>query len=455
MKENQIARMMTCINRFNDYNIKQKIFSALGDKSLIKSTKYGDMTAIDLISDSTRVFNQFYSEINGSNGIYLPDIFFYRGNQVDIVNYAEETVNTLIRSNDFATFSSQLKFLVNYQMTQGFWDRSKTKIHSIDMLELQKAKLELDAMMKVLSDIHEHSEVSRNDLNDLVSDANDTIQKKTSEFNELTDTLREAQRLRDEIEGYLDKSVSIENKMSVLRSNQETEIEELAELSNDIKDKIRLNDEEVSTQKKNIDMYLDRLKKQHEAFALLLDNTKKESKYFEERNEYLKSLIGREVGASLFETFNKRKDELKVGVKIWGWAVPMTTIAFVAWVWFLFKTFPASGGQEEGLLALGVNTLKAIPALLLWLFTISQYNKERHYQEEYAFKSAVALTIKAYADILGVDESKNKLILDSVSKVYSPPSAQEIKHKNEKDVMNNIEKVVKLLNELKGFKESK
>ena len=42
-------------------------------------------------------------------------------------------------------------------------------------------------------------------------------------------------------------------------------------------------------------------------------------------------------------------------------------------------------------------------------------NKERNFQEEYAFKSAVALTIKAYSDVIKDDKFKDEL-KDTVEK---------------------------------------
>src|SRR6201999_2946260 len=43
--------------------------------------------------------------------------------------------------------------------------------------------------------------------------------------------------------------------------------------------------------------------------------------YFSERNDYLDTLIGREVGASLFETFKQRKTELNKPIIFWRWAI--------------------------------------------------------------------------------------------------------------------------------------
>lgn len=80
-----------------------------------------------------------------------------------------------------------------------------------------------------------------------------------------------------------------------------------------------------------------------------------------------------------------------------------------------------------------VNFIKTIPFFFLLYYAIAQYNKERNYQEEYAFKSATALTIKAYADILKTEENKDQLILRAVYNVYKNPISGN-KNMSHKDV---------------------
>ncbi len=64
-------------------------------------------------------------------------------------------------------------------------------------------------------------------------------------------------------------------------------------------------------------------------------------------------------------------------------------------------------------------------------YAIAQYNKERNFQEEYAFKSATALTIKAYSDILKDDKNKDELVLKAVFGIYRSPLSQSNKNENE------------------------
>ena len=137
--------------------------------------------------------------------------------------------------------------------------------------------------------------------------------------------------------------------------------------------------------------------------------------FFEERNNYLDELIGREVGASLFETFKQRKGELEKPVNKWLWIViAMAILTFGAILTIFTNAFGLLGTVPTDISTtrLITNSIKSLPFFFLLFYAIAQYNKERNFQEEYAFKSAVALTIKAYSDIITNEVLKDKFYLD-------------------------------------------
>ena len=57
--------------------------------------------------------------------------------------------------------------------------------------------------------------------------------------------------------------------------------------------------------------------------------------------------------------------------------------------------------------------------MIVLFFTIKQYVRERTFQEEYAFRSAIALTVQAYGDIAG--SKKEDLISKAVENIYNMP----------------------------------
>jgi hypothetical protein len=184
---------------------------------------------------------------------------------------------------------------------------------------------------------------------------------------------------------------------------------------------------------------------QNSAFKEQLAFVEGKRAYFEERNSYLDELIGREVGASLFSTFKQRKSELIGSVSFWKWGVFIMSIITVLGVFAIFtNVFGLTGSIVPDLSweRLSLNSLKTIPFFVLLFFTIRQYIRERVYQEEYAFKSAVALTIDAYSKLVKKDENKDKLILDAILTVYqSPVSAKDRSDSEQKTLLESMKNV--------------
>ncbi|MFT5397066.1 MAG: hypothetical protein ACI85N_002283, partial [Gammaproteobacteria bacterium] len=143
--------------------------------------------------------------------------------------------------------------------------------------------------------------------------------------------------------------------------------------------------------------------------------------------------------------FKQRKGELSTSISFWKWSVPITAIATIAWIFFLFGNGDLANLEWQ---VIFVNSLKALPAIGLLLFSISQYTKERNFQEEYAFKSAVALTVNAYADQLIVEENKDKLIMDSVNEIYKSPLSSKHKDAENKSLTGTAKELTEVAKSL-------
>ena len=113
--------------------------------------------------------------------------------------------------------------------------------------------------------------------------------------------------------------------------------------------------------------------------------------------------------------------------------IGMSTLTFVAIIAIFTNGFGLWGEvlKDFTTIQLIINTIKTFPFFFLLFYSISQYNKEQNFQEEYAFKSAVALTIKAYADIVVDEKLKDEMIISSVNAVYKSPTAEKGHNKKE------------------------
>ena len=131
--------------------------------------------------------------------------------------------------------------------------------------------------------------------------------------------------------------------------------------------------------------------------------------------------------------------------------IPAAFAIGVSWL-FLALFFIKSPDSDFWLSAIYLSG-KLIPTILIVVFALKQYSRERSFLEEYAFKSAVAFTVNAYADQLanerfGLSEddfeteedgsktawikyvtereqSRKKLIQETVEKLYQVPRVYE------------------------------
>lgn len=68
-----------------------------------------------------------------------------------------------------------------------------------------------------------------------------------------------------------------------------------------------------------------------------------------------------------------------------------------------------------------------LPILVLVVFCLQQYGRERRAEEEYAFKSAISLSLVPYKDLiervigLETDPEYSKFLTDTIRQIYNPP----------------------------------
>lgn len=418
MNQSQINKIKIIVSNYFELDINQTLSDSYPNINETESV-IQDYSCKEYLSLVNKVFYQFQQELLDPFFKTLPHQYHF--NNEFGAGDLHGDLSGLYTQIKTGNFSSSIKFLhrlVHYQAINGFWEKSKRKYfrQSEESVNNEKERILLvssllDKNSQILDELYKNLQVKQEELDDLV-------ESRRSELDEIDSLLPTAQGNTAEI--------------SELNSDSRTALNDINDVfsqSVETRDKTKELYEAVLDEYNNIQKTLkaqsDRVDQQNEIFDDLKNSfTEKltfvESKTssFEERNQYLSDLIGREVGASLFETFKQRKNELKSSIQLWTRLVPLTTIVTILWIYFLFGNGDLATLEWQVIL---VNSLKALPAIGLLLFTVAQYTKERNFQEEYAFKSAVALTINAYAEQLSADDNKDQLIMESVTKIYNSP----------------------------------
>lgn len=435
----QKQRTQIQIDNLLKVDFSKKIIESYPKQPDIGNVIIVKMTISDFINLTKRLLNQLNKEINSNDRIILP---FSYSNAEYGSSTIDQIINTLysqIIGNQLTHAENTLIWFAQYCLQNGFYDRSKYKIQSIDTLKLEKQKDDLDLLSENYKSLKTHYEALLENIENSKKSLEDFHSTKIVELQQITNNLSASNSNTNQIQGLLNTSTESNTKINSLVEQVNKEKNKIEELNTDTKKKFNELLDEYKTNLEELTKSEIKFKSSNETFDEKLKFVENKTKYFEERNSYLDELIGREVGASLFETFKQRKTELNSPLIFWRGVVLLMGILTFVVVLAIFTNFFGILGSIPGTYTwelITVNFFKSVPFIFLLYYTISQYNKERNFQEEYAFKSASALTIKAYSDILLNEDNKDQLILKAVYNIYKSPLQQSVKG-NKKDI-NNI-----------------
>lgn len=419
MDQNQINQVKAVIETYFSLDIKKLIAEVYKSQKDLNTVAIGEFTAIELSASLNKVFTQFKEELTTTYAKSLP--FQYNFNNEFGAGNLHADLNQIvayIQGNQFTNIPAYLNRIIHYQAINGIWEKSKRKYFRPEEENLLEESERIKIVSKHLESLFSESSTFFTSLKQKEEGLDNFIKQKQSQLSEIESLLTAARQHASEINEHNSKSATLAEKVSSLLDTSSEKEATISELLGKINKQQSESKKLTASIKSLLDEYAEMLGSLNTDYQKNLEVVKSKTEYFEERNTYLNALIGREVGASLFETFKQRKTELAPSVSFWKRTVPIMTVATIAWIFFLFGNSDIS---DITLQLFGINTLKTIPAVFLLLFSISQYSKERHFQEEYAFKSAVALTINAYADQLNDAANKDELIMDSVSEIYKSP----------------------------------
>ncbi|WP_458526907.1 hypothetical protein [Onishia taeanensis] len=431
MNQNQINQVKGVVDEFLSMDIPQHIASKYGEDADLSSVSIGEYSAKEYISQLRKMLAQLNEEIDSLYSKALPFQYHFQ-NEYGNGNLHQDLSNLLghIKAKNFPASVTHLNRLIHYQAINGFWEKSKRKYFRASEVSVKEDKDRIDLVSKHMTEVSGRLNSLISKIEDQQGEINAFADSKRKEIGEIESLLPTAREHVNELNEIHNRSASLEERISSVLSNSEDKKGLVDDLSNDIKGLLSELNSLSQKSKENTESQQRVYEELAERFKNKLQFVESKQEYFKERNEYLDDLIGREVGASLFETFKQRKKELISSIGFWKWSVPITSVVAVLWIFFLFGNGDLSSLSWQ---AIFVNSLKALPAVGLLLFSISQYAKERNFQEEYAFKSAVALTVNSYADQLSDESNKDKLIMQSVSQIYRSPVYHKLKSKKDGD----------------------
>lgn len=443
MNQQTAQNILSTCSQLETINFDEVISKAYPDRTDLENIQLAQISLAEFIYLTKRVYSQFIVSL-GDREITMTLPLGYTHSQYGNAQLDGQiqTFITYLSQSNFSAAENILMWLVSYQVENGIYSQTRKKqgeslgsslgaltekVNLINESVLNKQK-EVETLFKNL-------EASNKEIQNLIT-------QKREELNQITTNLSTSNSQAAQISDLLNKATEQNSRLTAILEQQEQNKQQSEKKLKELQDLYTETNGKLEEQIKTVISQIDTFHEQVKTNQGHLEFVEGKRTFFEERITYLENLIGREVGASLFETFKQRKVELNKSVNFWTWAVPVMAGATIAWIFFLFSRQTDIHDINLWLQAFAVNTLKSIPAILLLLFSINQYRKERNFQEEYAFKSAVALTIDAYSSRINDLGNKDKLIMEAVLSVYKTPIeekiAEKIKTKTALDTMKTM-----------------
>lgn len=485
MNTTQKDQVLAEIAKLEEFEIEKEVVKKVGAEESLDDHIFGKFSANEFLTYYKSLIKRFRFGLESREYFLMPFAIniggVMNGNLHTFLSQFFEKLN----SANFAGAAVNLEQLIQYQTIfrvglpeelsepkgenyekSFLLDTYKTSVLQIEELRSEQIKILQDWRTKK-SEWEEFIESKKS----IIEQVEATLQSSKAMENEIQDIRLSATRSDEELNGMIAlKEKDFEQLKTKGQSAIDTKTQEFEQIKQKVENELlktkrkELDDllllyqasiKEIKDKKTELDNYSFELEDTETATGLLprireaLLSTKKELEHFEKQHGYLQEVIGIQMGKSLSETFSNRKKELNTPVWIWTVATGIMVIVTVIWVYMVFGNFKGLGTSEEGWIVFALNTLKTLPAILLLGFTIDRFRRERKYQEEYAFKSAVALTIKGYMDLLESPENKEKLILESVKGLYTSPVYQKrSKGIDPREVMDIIKKSPELLLEV-------
>jgi hypothetical protein len=141
----------------------------------------------------------------------------------------------------------------------------------------------------------------------------------------------------------------------------------------------------------------------------------------------VKNLITPAVAGSLSKAFSERCAELVKERRIWlllslviGALVVNATYNFVDAISLATSTINLSASSFWTTIV--GRSVILIPLIIAFGFVISQYRKERDFEEEYAHKAAVAISLPNYGE-LASEAVRDQIVTGAVNVIFSSPTA--------------------------------
>ncbi|WP_311329823.1 hypothetical protein [Capnocytophaga sputigena] len=395
---------------------------------------FRECNAIEFKKLYKSIIKRFETLIHSDIAIMLPTHYSCNESFYDIVEVIEDLNNYLKRENNESIFD-EIEKVFNYYVQFGNWDKNLIYKPSFSQEDIDNLAGETQLIQTKLNQENEQLE----ELINVYSELKKELDNKLAESNDCYKTIKQKSKTATEndatIRSYLESSQANKNTIETLKTNI-TNLEQ--KISDNIED-YRKRFEEVITQNAR-------------SLSLIKEAEELQSEILSQRDT-VENLIGAAADGSLGTHFKERKNQIQMNVITFTVLVIASLVFTAGWVLFIFKDFDSNSSDWVHFV---INVLRTLPAWFLVWWLIDRYTKERKLQEEYAFKSAIAMTMREHSKLLkntdsgDIDkrDSQQIMLLKALENIYRSPDINQNKEKNNltpKNLEGFLSKLTELL----------
>lgn len=414
------------------------------DNPLIKYSK-ADLTTI-----TARALRQLKNELGNKNFEFMSATILDTLNQVN--SFIGNTSLITYHPYNNVKFLDYLLYFIEYQVQNGFWDKSAVQYHPVSNQEVLKLKNELTTIQLELADekkeYQELSKALKRDFDNL-----------NTERTQLSDYLSAISQNLEDSKTQLASTTSNSAAIDSIFTNAEANQKLINQTTTLLEEELKRSKSKVDEKLTELDDLITRVNqllaiqnKQKEEVDEFIKYTEDAHSTIENKKEEINTFVGLSGSITLGKRFMERGKELVASKRIWAVISVFALVGSIVWTIVVYSKFPANTGLIW--LDLAFNLGRILPAYAIVVFGINQYRKERNLEEEYMFKSTVAMTLPAYQDLLStmvIEGDKKQTILttisDSMKIVYKQPkiNSEEVNSGiriDTKDIKETLSKLI-------------
>lgn len=441
-----------------------KIFDTLKLVEAVKAhypdEKTWDTNNVDIYSVSNylqlipRIFKQIAeATINEDYIIYPWDYTHPAIGANNVGNHLSHLNSCINEKRPLNEYHQSVSWMIKYLLENNLWNKERAVKSIIDFEEkeieliklFERVKSEIIALEKIKSEWAAEKETILSEKNQLSL----FIEQKKEELRLISEALATVTNQKNEVDNIHKNVTQIDSELRAVQKNH-----------NELFDQLKL---QKDNQEKEFKVFLEKIEEENGKLKNIITIGEERIKFFETLDNYIKDkqkeiteLGGLAAGRALGGVFGLRERLLNKGLKFWTWAVPIITVISVIWLFIVFSCFKDI--TDIPWINLIINIARSSPVFILMGFVFRQYSKERNLQEEYAFKAAIAQTIKAYSDLMRSEDkpenvSKQQMLKDAVTQVQTPPKLYSeeggkvftLKAKDINETLKNLNESIKAI----------